>query len=421
MTPASTPLPSLVGGRWQAAARRTWQAFWVAIVPAVLAALAIGYLVPPAGTGLRGIVAALGQRYTLFFGLALYFALSAVARYWRSTLAGARHASSHHVAFYEMLRGHRVRAALERMIAADQLTQIDARLGDLRAALAAGNSPRAQEAQSAIESLAAPVLEWRKRRETIGFVAMVVGAAAAAYGVRSYVVQPFRVLSGSMLPTLEPSDIVAGRMRPYGATPAHLPLRGDVVVFRSAAVAFGSLAPEAPAVLVKRVIGLPGDRIAMRGGVPMINGWLVPSCDAGEYLYALATFGDPGLHGRLRVEFLEDRAYLAVYSMGAVFQDTYVVKPGEVFVLGDNRGNSLDSRAYNGGHGGGVPVDAIEARAQWFLSGSRRSGDVDLGRFLKPIDTLQARLRLEGVDTRPLDEGIARCLKNRPTNTRPPP
>ena len=98
------------------------------------------------------------------------------------------------------------------------------------------------------------------------------------------------------------------------------------------------------------------------------------------------------------------------------FEGTYVVKPGEVFVLGDNRGNSLDSRAWRGG----VPFDGIEGKAQWFLVGSHRSGDADLGRLFRPLDTLARKLRVEGLDAQAVEDGVARCLATRPEGTHPP-
>ncbi len=255
----------------------------------------------------------------------------------------------------------------------------------------------------------------RRGRELLVAAAMVASAVLVALAFRAYVGRPYRVLSASMLPTLEPDDLVGGRVRPYVSTP---PMRGDVVVFRGAAVPG---APGLPETLVKRVIGLPGDRISMRGSVPVVNGWAVPSCDVGEYLHVLPEPGEEGTHGRLRVEFLDDRAYLTVYSMGVPSVTDYAVQPGEVFVLGDSRSNSSDSRSYNKGFGGGVPVGAIDARARWFLVGTRPDGNLDLGRLFQPIDRPRASVRLEGVQPQSIADGIARCLRDRPKDTRPPP
>jgi signal peptidase I len=240
-----------------------------------------------------------------------------------------------------------------------------------------------------------------RRRDVLRIAAVVAAVAAVALALRTWVVQPYRVLSSSMLPTLQADDQVVGIKT--GA-----PQRGDLVVFRS--MAGGPYKG-----LVKRVVGLPGDRIAMRDNTPVINGWPVPTCDAGEYADLLPDGEGRIVHGRLHVEFLDDRAYLTVHSLGPPFAGEYVVKPGEVFVLGDNRGASADSRSY-----GGVPVDAVSARVTHFLVGARRTGDADLGRLLQPIDALQTRLRLEAVDTRAVDAGIARCLERRPDRTTPP-
>jgi len=346
--------------------RRGGRALGVLVFPAIPALLVLRYLVPPVGSGVRGVVALLGHRCTLLFGVTLFLLFSALARYW-----------------------------LRRLPA------------------------RASEEARTGEAAPSPGLPSKRRREAIAVLATVLAAASAALAFRAWVGRPYRVIGASMLPTLQPDDLLAGKKTAYGRDDGRLPLRGDVVVFRSSAVAMARRAADLPDLLVKRVIGLPGDRVAMRGGAPVINDWPVPSCDAGEYIDV-----DPdgrSLHGRLHVEFLDDRAYVTVHATAAPFAEAYAVQPGEVFVLGDNRGHSIDSRAFHEGRGGGVPLEAIEVRAQWFLTGTHRSGDADLGRLFRPIDTLQARLRLEGLDTRRLEEGIARCLANRPGETRPPP
>jgi signal peptidase I len=167
---------------------------------------------------------------------------------------------------------------------------------------------------------------------------------------------------------------------------------------------------------VKRVIGLPGDHIRMDGLFPIINGWPVPSCNVGPYAYVSA---GARATGRMRVEWLDDRAYLVLFGLSAPeLEREYVVGPNEVFVLGDNRSDSLDSRTYNSGFGGGADLGAIEGRVDWFLSERKNNGDASFKRLFSRLGT---DFTLEGVTIDELKTRIQSCFAKRPSETRPPP
>jgi signal peptidase I len=148
-----------------------------------------------------------------------------------------------------------------------------------------------------------------------------------------------------MVPSIEAGARVDAR-RFDGA-----PKRGRVIVFR---------APEAPErQYIKRIVGLPGDTIAVNGTEILVNGTPIPRCRVGTWSYAEAR---GTLHsGELWLEALDGTKWLvfhdAVDTAGP--PGHWKVAPGEVFVLGDNRENSHDSRMWFGGRGGGVPFQLI--------------------------------------------------------------
>jgi signal peptidase I len=155
--------------------------------------------------------------------------------------------------------------------------------------------------------------------------------------IRSFVFEPFRIPSGSMMPTLLQGDFIFVKKYAYGlrlpVSEAKIietgePERGDVVVFRL---------PSDPSInYIKRVVGLPGDVVTYRRHVLTINGEVV---DTEKHPHASAI--DPRF-----VEQLGDRQHeiLISKSNNTDRDGEFMVPAGHYFVMGDNRDNSKDSR-----------------------------------------------------------------------------
>jgi signal peptidase I len=226
-----------------------------------------------------------------------------------------------------------------------------------------------------------------------------------ALGLRAFVLEAFKIPAMSMAPTLWNGDHIFVNKAAYGFFSKGIPERGDVVVFPF---------PENPKQdFVKRVIGLPGDNIELVEGRPVINGFTPPHCRVG-------TIDVSGREMTVFVEHLGRRSYLTMFDVGAEGgrDGPYQVKPGEVFMLGDNRYNSHDSRRWNGGVGGGVPIDTIRGRAAvWFAAFDPgrsiydRSGDDIHGLPLLP-ERYQSQLA----------GPLSTCMSSRPpiSDTTPP-
>lgn len=266
---------------------------------------------------------------------------------------------------------------------------------------------------------------WRKS-EVREYAESILVAIAVAMALRAFVVEAFKIPSGSMIPTLQVGDHIFVNKFTYGpAIPwtrarlwSHMPPeRGDVMVFAY---------PEHPDQdFIKRVIAIPGDKLEARGGHPIINGWEVPSCGAGTYTYTEQQDGIKH-EGEVFVEFLEDEAYLTLYdrqSLQTDYEGPFYVKPGEVFVMGDNRHNSHDSRKWYGGTGGGVPFENIKGRALFvWLS---VSDTIDWSRMFAPVmGRPPSHGPFPGMNPalKALEGPVEKCLRERPPldKTHPP-
>jgi signal peptidase I len=221
---------------------------------------------------------------------------------------------------------------------------------------------------------------------------IVVQALALAMVVRVFFYQPFNIPSGSMKETLLVGDYLFVSKLSYGYSRYSLPWglnlfsgrifaaepkRGDVVVFK--------LPRDNSTDYIKRVIGLPGDEIQVRGGVLHINGKPVPKRLVGEF----ATH-EPENGPLVRIPVFEEtlpegRKYLVLDSdPNGPFDNTSVFKvpPGHFFMMGDNRDNSLDSRASYGGVGY-VPFENLVGRAE-IIFFSAAIDDPDAFRLITP-------------------------------------
>ena len=199
-------------------------------------------------------------------------------------------------------------------------------------------------------------------------VSVIVQALLLALVIRTFLFQPFSIPSGSMRPTLLEGDYLFVTKWAYGYSKHSLPFspnlfegriwasqpeRGDVAVFK--------FPPNPLLDYIKRVIGLPGDRIQMRGGQLFINGEAVKREKTGE-------IDNPDITEMNRpVEVWRETLPNGVsydtldLTPNGIGDDTreFVVPEGHYFMMGDNRDNSTDSR-FSVGY---VPEDHLVGRA----------------------------------------------------------
>jgi signal peptidase I len=233
---------------------------------------------------------------------------------------------------------------------------------------------------------------------------------ALALLLRLFVVESFKIPSGSMVPTLAVGDHLFVTKLAYASSP---PKRSDVVVFRF---------PENRAQdFVKRVVATAGETIEVVDGRPVVDGKRADACYVGAY-------STEGHESHLYVEAQGSVSYLTQHdhaldltvctsdaTCGAgrvcrggacgILQGPFKVAAGEVFVMGDNRDNAFDSRMWHQGLGAGVPLGDVKGRFALVWMGFDEQGAVDRSR----VGASPSDLRLPAA-ARQLGPALDRCV-----------
>ena len=203
-------------------------------------------------------------------------------------------------------------------------------------------------------------------------IRVIIEALLIAVVIRTFLFQPFNIPSGSLIPTLLIGDYLFVSKYSYGYSKHSFPFsiapingriwagepeRGDIAVFK--------LPKDGETDYIKRVIGLPGDRVQVLDGRLRINGQMVQKAADG-FVEDRDAFGRTARVGRFRETLPNGVSYHVIEREGdrGYFDNTveYTVPVGHYFMMGDNRDNSTDSRDL--GSVGYVPFDNFVGKAQ---------------------------------------------------------
>ncbi|MFO0649561.1 MAG: signal peptidase I [Polyangiales bacterium] len=350
---------------------RLWYLTWYIVIPAVLAtALVFGL------AAMRVIEAPDPWRWLLAFAVFEIVVLGVRDRIYGSRSAdGVREMRTVAAEARELQQEHEKLLGRSKLDA-DKRAELDTASKNLDELIKNRDADKAAKAVRDFDLLLTRHLGHARKGTVREYTEAIVFAVLVAVVIRTFVIEAFKIPSPSMYPTLNVGDNIFVNKFIYGPlipfTNRRLftgrPVeRGDVVVF---------VFPVDPSKdFIKRVVGIPGDRIWVReDGSVQVNGRALDRCELGPWR---GDDGEGATHGEqpLRRVFAErdslrHRRYLTMYSRDPSERESSVaefcvrepctVPPGHVFVMGDNRDNSYDSRYW-----GFVPQQNIKGKALW--------------------------------------------------------
>lgn len=264
--------------------------------------------------------------------------------------------------------------------------------------------PPPAPAAPAANTAAPPARIEKKEKKEDSFFVFLIKLVLIVVLFRSFIFSPFNIPSESMLPRLQNGDYLLAAKWPYGysqySLPFSLPLipgrvlasqpeRGDVVIFKAP--------PINDTDYIKRVIGLPGDQVQMIRGVLHLNGMPIPKRRLADFeiettpnTRCLPVYQAQRADGtavcrypRFRETLPGGRSYdvLDIAQTGQDDSPPYLVPEGHLFLMGDNRDNSMDSRfpAVPGQGIGIVPQDNLVGKASVMMFSTNGAAE-----WLKP-------------------------------------
>ena len=401
---------------------RLWSAAWYFLIPASLSvALVLGLATVCAGQSCGQTFDGAPWQYLLAFAVLEVAVLGVRDRLYGSHRAGAvRDIRTVRAEALELKR------EAERLLQAakpkkEVRDEIDGAIRSVDEAIEARDANAAADGVRALDTLLTKHLGHVRKGTTREYVEAIGFAVLVALGIRAFVVEAFKIPSPSMYPTLNVGDnifvnkFIYGPLVPYRQSrlfAGRAVQRGEVVVF---------VFPTDPSKdFIKRVIGLPGDRVWVReDGSVEVNGQPLARCEIGPWR------GDDG-EGVSRIEQVQRRLflewhggyrYLTLQNQDGdmnrgehCVREPCTVPAGQLFVMGDNRDNSYDSRFW-----GFVPQENVKGRALWIWWSNLPGGGCGL-RYERFGQSILGDPRVP----QELDGALRACMRRGPSAPTPP-